>query len=155
MNCIIYILYINAQVIRHMTPSFVHFLQVYLFPSMWAYGHWFHTKEDDYGHLTQDCGVEVNFDHSRCDSNRDRNMIRGKLFYVGKIQEIIQVDFSYFQCLIFRCGWWDASNMNNVKEDRDSVLICINSRKMWDERTLEFFQNTTTNCSLTRMLDKY
>ena len=43
------------------------------------------------------------------------------------------MDFSSFQCVIFRCKWWDTFDRNNVKEDRDSRLICINSRKMWDE----------------------
>ena len=46
---------------------------------------------------------------------------------------MIEVDFSSFQCVIFRCKWWDTFDWNNVKEDRDSRLICINSRKMWDE----------------------
>jgi hypothetical protein len=43
------------------------------------------------------------------------------------------VDFSSFQCLIFRCKWWDTFDRNNVKEDRDSGMICINSKMMWDE----------------------
>ena len=55
------------------------------------------------------------------------------LGYVGKIQDIIQMDFSYFQYVIFRCRWWDTFDKNNVKEYRDSGLICINSRKTWDE----------------------
>ena len=38
----------------------------------------------------------------------------------------------YFQCVIFRCKWWNTYNQNNVKEDHDSRLICTNSRKMWD-----------------------
>ena len=55
------------------------------------------------------------------------------LGYVGKIQEIIEVQFSSFQCVIFRWKWWDTSDQNNVKEDRDSGSICINARIMWDE----------------------
>jgi hypothetical protein len=43
------------------------------------------------------------------------------------------VDSSYFQCVIFRCKWWDTLYWNNVKEDRDSGMICINFKKMWDE----------------------
>ena len=38
------------------------FLQVHFLPSMWEYGHHFHTKDVDDGHLTQDYGVEVEFD---------------------------------------------------------------------------------------------
>ena len=61
------------------------------------------------------------------------------LGYIKKIQEIIEVDFSSFQCVIFKCKWWDTFDRNNVKEDRDSRLICINSRKMWDEAKEPYF----------------
>jgi hypothetical protein len=70
---------------------------------MWAYGHHFHTEYVDDGHITQDCGVEVEFDQSSHASHRDQNLIEGKLGYIGKIQEIMQVDFSSFQCVIFCC----------------------------------------------------
>ena len=45
----------------------------------------------------------------------------------------MQVDLSSFQCVIFRCRWWDTFGNNNVEEDCDSGLICIKSRNMWDE----------------------
>ena len=106
---------------------------MHLFPSMWAYGHHFRTENADTGKITQDCGVEVKFDQSSRSSHRDQQLVWGTLGYVGKIQEIIEVDFSSFQCVIFRCKWWDTFDQNNVKEDHDSRLICINSRKMWDE----------------------
>jgi hypothetical protein len=100
---------------------------------MWAYGHHFHTEYVDDGHITQDCGVEVEFDQSSHASHHDQNLIEGKLGYIGKIQEIMQVDFSSFQCVIFCCKWWDTFDQRNVKEDRDSGIICINSKKMWVE----------------------
>ena len=75
---------------------------------MWAYGHHFHTDNVDDGHATQDYGVEVEFEQSSCASHRDQNLIGWKLGYVEKIQKIIQVDFSYFQCVILRCKWWDT-----------------------------------------------
>ena len=106
---------------------------MHLFPSTWAYGHHFHIENANDGHMTQDCGVEVEFDQSSRSSHRDQNLVWGTLGYIEKIQEIIEVDFSSFQCVIFRCKWWDTFDQNNVKEDRDSRLICINSRKMWDE----------------------
>ena len=80
--------------------------------------------------MTQDCGVEVDFDQSSCSSHCDENLIEGKLGYVGKIQEIMQVGFSSFQCVIFKCKWWDTFDRNNVKVDPNSGLICINSKKM-------------------------
>ena len=75
---------------------------------MWAYGHHFRMKNSNDGLMTQDCGVEVNFDQSSRSSHHDQNLVRGTLHYVEKIQEIIEVDFSYFQCVIFRCKWWDT-----------------------------------------------
>ena len=77
--------------------------------------------------------MEVDFDQSNHASHHDRNLIGGKLCYFGKMREIIQVDISSFQCVIFRFKWWDTFDRNNIKEDSDSGLICINSRNMWDE----------------------
>ena len=71
---------------------------------MCAYGQHFHTENADDGHMTQDCGIEVDFDQSSQSSHCDQNLVRGTLGYVGKIQEIIEVDFSSFQCVIFRCN---------------------------------------------------
>ena len=53
---------------------------------MWAYGH-FHTENVDDGHMTQYCGVEVEFDQSIRASHRDQNLVRETLGYVKKIQE--------------------------------------------------------------------
>ena len=100
--------------------------------------------------MTQDCGVEIEFDQSSWASHHHQNLVRGVLGYVEKIQESIEVDFSYFQCVISRCKWWDTFDRNNVKEDRDSRLICINSRKMWDEVKEPYvFPNTATRCFFT------
>ena len=68
------------------------------------------------------------------------------LGYVGKIQEIIEVDFSSFQCVIFWCKWWDTFDQNNLKEYRDSRFICINFRKMWDEDKEPFVFPKHYNC---------
>ena len=74
--------------------------------------------------------MEVEFDESSRSSHRDERQREGKLSYVGKIQEVMQVDFSYFQCVIFKCKWWDTFDRNNEKVGRDSGLICINYKKM-------------------------
>ena len=98
---------------------------------MWAYGHHFRIENANAGNITQDCGVEVEFDQSSRSSHRDQNLVRGTLGYVRKIQEIIEAVFSSFQCVIFRCKWWDTFDRASVKGDRDSRLICINSKEMW------------------------
>ena len=102
--------------------------------------------------MTQDCGVEVKFDQYSRATHGNQNLVRGTLGYVGKIQEINEVDFSPFQYVIFRCKWWDTFDRNNVKEDHDSRLICINSRNMWDEAKEPYvFPNTATKCFFTHM----
>jgi hypothetical protein len=68
---------------------------------MWTYGHHFLIEDVDDGHMTQDYGVEIEFDQSSHAIHCDQNLIRGMLGYGGKIQYIIQVDFSSFQCVIF------------------------------------------------------
>ena len=93
----------------------------------------FVTKDANDGNITQGYGVEFEFNKYSQDSHNNRKMIGWMLGYVEKIQDITQVDFSSFQCIIFRCRWWDTFYMTNVKEYRDIGLICINSRKMWDE----------------------
>ena len=70
---------------------------------MWAYGYHFCIADADDGHVTQDYGVEVKFDQSSHASHLDRNLIEGMLGYVENIQDNTQVDFSSFQCVIFRC----------------------------------------------------
>ena len=83
--------------------------------------------------MTQDYEVQVKFDQSIQASHHYQNLVRGMLGYVGKIEWIIEVDFSSFQCVIFRCKLWDTFDKYDEMEDHDSRLICINSRKMWDE----------------------
>ena len=127
------------------------FLKVHLFPFMWAYRHHFHIEDADDGRLTHDCGVKVEFNQSGRARHCDENLIKGKLSYIGKIQETMQVDLSSFQCVNFRCKWWDSFDWNNVKEDHDSGLVCINSKKILAKRSsLIFSQNTTTKCFLPR-----
>ena len=55
---------------------------MHLLPSMWAYEHHFFTENVDDGHMTQDCGVEVEFDQSSQSNHRDQNLVRRMLGYV-------------------------------------------------------------------------
>ena len=77
--------------------------------------------------------MEVKFNQSSHASQCDEKPIERKLGYIGMIQEIMQMDFSYFHCVISRCKWLDTFNQNNVKEGHDSGIICINSKKMLAE----------------------
>ena len=69
---------------------------------MWAYGHHFHTKDANDGCVTVEYGVKIKFNQSSHASHRDHNIIEAKSGYIEKIQEIMQVEFSSFQCVICR-----------------------------------------------------
>ena len=56
---------------------------------MQAYEYHFRIEDVNDGHLTQDCGVEVEFDQSSRASHNDENLIEGQLSCVGKIQDIM------------------------------------------------------------------
>ena len=77
--------------------------------------------------------MEVEFNQSSHANYYDQNRIEEKLGYIGKIQEIILVDFTSLHCVIFRCKWRNTFDQNNVKEYHDNGLICINSIRVWDE----------------------
>jgi len=91
-----YYVFTDAQVIRHMTSSFVCIFTGNFFPYMWEYGNHFLIEDVDDRHITKYCGVEVKFNQYSCASHRDQNLIEWKLGCIGKIQKILQVDFSSF-----------------------------------------------------------
>jgi len=93
-----YCFVINAWVIRHMKPSFVHIFRGAFFQAIWAHENHFLTKDANNGRDTLDYGVEVEFDQSSHAHYCDQNLIKGKLGYIGKIQEIMQVDFIFSMC---------------------------------------------------------
>ena len=63
---------------------------------MWEYGHHFCKEDANDGCMTQDYGVEVEFNQSSCARHHEKNLMQGTLGYIGKIQEIIEVDLSSF-----------------------------------------------------------
>lgn len=105
------------------------FLQAYLFPYVCTYGHHFCTKDVDDGYVMLDCVGKIKFKQSSHASHCHQNLIKGKLVYVEKMQQIMQVDFLTFQCVILRCKWWDTFYWSNVKENCDSGIVCINSKR--------------------------
>ena len=75
---------------------------------MWAYGRHYHVERIDLKRRSFDCGVMVYFKQSSRASSKDKNIIEGNLQYVGKIQEIIELDYRSFKCCIFKCRWYEA-----------------------------------------------
>ena len=68
-----------------MTSPFIHIFIGAFVPILWAYRHHFYIEDDDDEHATLDCGVEVKFEQSNHVSHHDKNVIEGKLGYIGKI----------------------------------------------------------------------
>ena len=66
---------------------------------MRAHIHHFCIEDANDVHFTQYGGEEVEFNQYIHSSHHDENLIEGKLCYVGKIQEIMQVDFHPFNVL--------------------------------------------------------
>lgn len=98
------------------------------YPAMWAYGHHYRVERVDAKRRSFDCGVMVDFKQSSRASSKDKNVIEGNLQYVGKIQEIIELDYRSFKCSIFKCKWYEAFNMTQ-RHDIHSGLFSIDSSK--------------------------
>ena len=64
------------------------------FGGMWAYGNHLRVEEKDKGKKNCDCVVSAKFLHEI-----------EKKFYVGFIQEIIQVDFCENSPILLKCNW--------------------------------------------------
>jgi hypothetical protein len=67
---------------------------------MWAYGHHFRGESVNYWKQTCDCRVSFASDQTNCPSSRDTNAIEGQIDYVGSIQEIIELGYLSFLCVI-------------------------------------------------------
>ena len=70
----------------------------------------------------------VDFKQSSRESSKDKNIIEGNLQYVGKIQEIIELDYRCFQCCIFKCRWYESFERTR-RHDTHSGLFSIYSSR--------------------------
>ena len=71
----------------------------------------------------------VDFKESSRASSKDKNIIEGNLQYVGKIQEIIELDYRSFKCCIFKCRWYEAFERTG-RHDTHSGLFSIDSSRL-------------------------
>ena len=78
------------------------------YPAIWAYGQHYRVESIDVKRRSFDCGIMVDFKQSNRASSKDKNIIEGNLQYVRKIQEIIELDYRFFKCCIFKCRWYEA-----------------------------------------------
>ena len=99
---------------------------------MWAYGRHYNVERIDLKICSFDCGVMVDFKQSSRASSKDKNIIEGNLQYVGKIQEIIELDYRSFKCCIFKCRWYEAFDRTR-RHDTHSGLFSIDSLRYLPE----------------------
>ena len=100
-------------------------MQKISFHAMWAYGQHFRIENNDDKRVIFDYGVMANFDQGSHASLRDTNLIQGTLKYVGKIQEIIQLDYRSLQCVILKCKWFETLDRRTILHDRLSDYFAI------------------------------
>jgi len=93
---------------------------------MWAYGQHFRIEKIDHNRVTFDYGVMVNFHQAIHECKIDKNLIEGTLQHVGKIQQIIQLDYRSFQCVVFICKWFDTLDRRTILHDDNSEYYLIN-----------------------------
>ena len=99
---------------------------------MWAYGRHYRVESVDVKRRSFDCGIMVDFKQSSRASSKDKNIIEGNLQYVGKIQEIIELDYRSFKCCIFKCRWYEAFERTR-RHDSHSGLFSIDSSRLLPE----------------------
>ena len=92
------------------------------YPAMWAYGCHYRVERVDVKRQTFDCGVMVYFKQSSRASSKDKKIVEGNLQYVGKIQEIIKLDYRSFKCCIFKCKWYESFERT---EDMIPIVDCF------------------------------
>ena len=87
---------------------------------MWAYVQHFRIEKIDHNRMIFDCGVMVDFDQRSHASTKDKNFIEGTLQYIKKIQQIIQLNYRPFQCVVFICKWFDTLDKRTILHDDNS-----------------------------------
>lgn len=106
--------------------------QAMKYPAMWAYGSHYRIESVDVKRQSFDCAIMVDFNQSSRASSKYKNIIEGNLQYVGKIQEIIELDYRSFKCCIFKCRWYEAFERTR-RHDTQSGLFSIDSSRFLPE----------------------
>ena len=102
------------------------------YPTMRAYGWHYRVEHVDVKRRSFDCGIMVEFKQYSQSSSKDKNIIEENLQYVGKIQEIIELDYRSFKCCIFKCRWYEAFERTQIY-DTHSVFFSIYSLRFLPE----------------------
>ena len=96
------------------------------YPAIWAYDWHYHVESLDVKRWSFDFRIIVDFKKSSRVSSKDKNSIEGNLQYVGKIQEIIELDYRSFKYRTFKCRWYEAFD-RTLRHDTHNGLFSIDS----------------------------
>jgi hypothetical protein len=91
--------------------------KAYMYNNMWEYGDHYRVDPDDGhpSHATYNYGVACIFIQASCSSIQDQNIIVADLQYVGMLKEIVVVNYSGLQLILFKCSWILANVCGNTK----------------------------------------
>jgi hypothetical protein len=90
-----YYVFIDAQVIRHMSLSFARIFTSTFVPMYVAYEHHFFTEDVDDGCFILEYGVEVEFNQYSHDSHCNHDLIDGKLCYNENVTSLVLIPMNY------------------------------------------------------------
>ena len=108
------------------------FLQARRFVGMWAYGQHFRVEHVDKHRATLDCGIMASFNQQSHASARDLNLLDGELDYVGKIQDILEVNLRSFRIIVFHVQWFQViqRGANRTVRKDPNGFYAIDSSKL-------------------------
>lgn len=73
--------------------------------SMYAFGNHIRCASAEVTMKTIDCGVAATFEQECRSSASDRNIVVANLEYIGKVEEILELDYGSFQVVVLYCNW--------------------------------------------------
>lgn len=77
----------------------------------------FRTVAREHGFKTQNIGVYLTSATSCVASSADGNVREADLLYYGKLQDIIELNYSGFKVTLFKCTWADTTTDRGFKKD--------------------------------------
>ena len=99
---------------------------------MWAYGQPFWVEHVDKHLAMFDCCIMASFKQQSHASARDLNLLDGELDYVGKIQDILEVNLRSFRIIVFHVQWFQViqRGANRTVRKDPNGFYAIDSSKL-------------------------
>ena len=94
--------------------------------SMWAYGNHFRVQSAEHHLTTMDCGVAATFDQWCVSGPNDQNPVFAPVEYVGKVEEILDIDYGRFRTTVMLCNWVQATCHTMKRDAYGFTLVNFN-----------------------------